>query len=106
VASAKRSEERLADATVHATKFWDGIRADFSAGRCRWCARLWLIVGFLLDFAAPIALTNDTTAGRGCNGWIGRSTPQNISHADSPRAVCSCIETDFTHQCEGEIGWN
>src|SRR5262249_30234681 len=89
----ERVAEGLAHATMHAAEFRDGISPDFGAVRCLWCTRLWSVVSFLLYLDAPIALTDDTTTGRGFHGWIGRSTSRNISHVGLSRAVCPRIET-------------
>src|SRR5262249_33915614 len=99
-------EKGLAHATMHAAEFRDRISADVGAGRCRRRTRLWSVVSFLLDLDAPVALANNTAAGRGFNGRIGRAIGRDISHVGLARAACSCIETDFICQCEGELGWS
>src|SRR5262249_28351129 len=68
-------EKGLAHAAVHAAEFRDGISANFGAERYRRCARLRSVVRFLLGLNAPLALGDNTTAGRGFYGWIGRSIP-------------------------------
>src|SRR5262249_13158832 len=99
-------EKRLAHATMHAAEFRDGVSADVGAGRCRRCAHLWSVVSFLLDLDVPVAFADNTATGRGFNGRIGRAGGGNVSHVGLARAMCSCIETDFTCQCEGELGWS